>query len=120
MKKRNVIAYIGSSGALVVALAAPCLAETVGIASFYGKDFHGHLAADGQPFNMNALTAAHRNLPFGTKLQVTNLGNGRSVVVRVSDRGPYVSGRVLDLSYGAACALDMVRNGTARIKFARL
>jgi rare lipoprotein A len=69
---------------------------------------------------MNAMTAAHRSLPFGTKLEVTNMGNGKSVVVRVQDRGPYVPGRDLDLSYGAARAIDMLRSGLARVRIARL
>jgi rare lipoprotein A len=67
---------------------------------------------------MNAMTAAHRSLPFGTRLQVTNMKNGRSVVVRIQDRGPYIKGRVLDLSYGAARALDMVEAGIVRVRYA--
>src|SRR2546421_82394 len=101
-------------------ISTPTLAESIGLASYYGKEFNGRRAADGGVFNMNAMTAAHRSLPFGTKLHVTNLRNGRSVVVRISDRGPYIHGRVLDLSYGAAQVLDMVRNGTAKVKFARM
>jgi rare lipoprotein A len=94
----------------------PALADSVGTASYYGKGFDGRRAANGEVFNMHAMTAAHRSLPFGTKLQVTNMKNGRSVVVRIQDRGPYVRGRVLDLSYGAARALDMIRSGTTRVK----
>jgi rare lipoprotein A len=96
--------------------AAPAFADSVGTASYYGKGFDGHRAANGEIFNMHAMTAAHRSLPFGTQLQVTNMKNGRSVVVRIQDRGPYVRGRVLDLSYGAARALDMITSGTARVK----
>jgi rare lipoprotein A len=91
-------------------------ADSVGTASYYGKGFNGRRAANGETFNMHAMTAAHRSLPFGTQLQVTNMRNGRSVVVRIQDRGPYVRGRVLDLSYGAARALDMITSGTAKVK----
>jgi|tagenome__1003787_1003787.scaffolds.fasta_scaffold20845820_3 rare lipoprotein A len=96
---------------------AAVLANSVGTASFYGKGFHGRRAANGETFNMNAMTAAHRSLPFGTRLQVTNMKNGRSVVVRISDRGPFIRNRVLDVSYGAAKALDMVQAGTAKVSF---
>ena len=69
---------------------------------------------------MNAMTAAHKSLPFGTRLQVTNMSNGKSVVVRIQDRGPFIRGRVLDLSFGAAKALGMIQSGTTKIKYARL
>src|SRR4051812_18688011 len=72
------------------------MAENIGMASYYGKGFNGRRAANGEIFNMHALTAAHRSLPFGTRLQVTNMKNGRSVVVRIQDRGPFIRGRVLD------------------------
>jgi rare lipoprotein A len=101
---------------LVSAGAAPAYADAVGTASYYGKGFDGRRAANGEIFNMHAMTAAHRSLPFGTQLQVTNMKNGRSVVVRIQDRGPYVRGRMLDLSYGAARALDMITSGTAKVK----
>jgi rare lipoprotein A len=94
----------------------PAYSDSVGTASYYGKGFNGRRAANGEVFNMHAMTAAHRSLPFGTRLQVTNMKNGRSVVVRIQDRGPYVRGRVLDLSYGAARALDMIATGTAKVK----
>src|SRR5262245_55715533 len=84
----------------LVALSVPSLsarAESIGTASYYGKGFDGRRAANGEIFDMNAMTAAHKSLPFGTRLQVTNMENGRSVVVRIQDRGPYVRGRVLDL-----------------------
>lgn len=87
-----------------------------GVASYYGPGFHGRRTANGETFNMNALTAAHRTLPFGTKLKVTNLANGKSTVVRVNDRGPYVNGRVLDLSVAAARAIGSTSSGTARVK----
>src|SRR4051812_20442005 len=87
-----------------------------GLASYYAAKFQGHKTANGETFDTARLTAAHRTLPFGTRVRVTNLGNGRSVVVRVNDRGPFVSGRVIDLSPAAAKQLDMLRAGTARVK----
>lgn len=73
-----------------------------GVASWYGKDFHGRKTANGERYNMYAMTAAHKLLPLGTKVRVTHLGNGRSIVVRVNDRGPFVGNRIIDLSYGGA------------------
>jgi rare lipoprotein A len=84
-----------------------------GIASFYTE---GTQTANGEKFNTNELTAAHPTLPFGTKLQVTNVATGRSVTVRINDRGPYVAGRVVDVSYAAADALGMVGGGLAKVK----
>ena len=87
-----------------------------GRASWYGPGFHGRRTANGEIFNQDALTAAHPSLKFGTKVKVTNLNNGRSVVVRINDRGPYAGGRVIDLSAAAARSLKMVRSGVARVK----
>lgn len=87
-----------------------------GIASWYGRMHHGRKTANGETYDMNALTAAHRNLPFGTVVRVTNLQNGRVVKVRINDRGPYVNSRVIDLSAQAARALDMRQSGTARVR----
>ena len=87
-----------------------------GVASWYGKAFHGKLAANGEVFDMTAFTAAHRKLPLGSVVRVLNLENGKSVHVRITDRGPYVIGRMLDLSQAAARALDMVDMGTAAIQ----
>ncbi|HVS02127.1 MAG TPA: septal ring lytic transglycosylase RlpA family protein [Thermoanaerobaculia bacterium] len=87
-----------------------------GVASWYGMPFHGRMTANGETYDMYVLTAAHRTLPFGTLLRVRNLDNGRQVRVRVNDRGPFVKGRILDLSYAAAQELDMVRHGTARVR----
>jgi rare lipoprotein A len=103
-----------------LSLSSFAMSAETGTASFYGKGFHGRRAANGEIFDMNAMTAAHRSLPFGTRLQVTNMKNGRSVVVRIQDRGPYISGRVLDLSYGAARALDMVESGIVRVRYAEV
>lgn len=87
-----------------------------GVASYYADAFHGKLTSNGETFDMHALTAAHRTFPFGTKVRVTNLGNGKSVVVRVNDRGPFVDGRIIDLALGAAKAIDMVQTGTGRVR----
>jgi rare lipoprotein A len=87
-----------------------------GIASWYGLPFHGRRAANGEIFDMNTLVAAHRTLPFGSILRVTNLNNGRQVEVRVVDRGPFVRDRVLDVARAAAIALDMIGTGTAPVR----
>jgi rare lipoprotein A len=87
-----------------------------GMASWYGVPFHGRRAANGEIFDMNMLVAAHRTLPFGSILRVTNLNNGRQIDVRVIDRGPFVGDRVLDLARAAAVRLDMIGTGTARIR----
>ncbi len=86
-----------------------------GISSWYGPGFHGKLTASGERFDSNDLTAAHKTLPFGTMLKVTNRDNGKSVVVRVNDRGPFVPGRIIDVSRGAAVKLGMIETGTAPV-----
>ncbi len=92
----------------------------VGTASYYGRAFHGKTTASGETFDMYAMTCAHRTLPLGTLLRVENLDNGRTVTVRVNDRGPYVEGRIVDLSYGAAERLGMLETGTARVRLTSL
>jgi rare lipoprotein A len=87
-----------------------------GIASWYGPDFHGGRTATGETYDMNAMTGAHPTLPLPTWVRVTNLDNGRSVVVRLNDRGPFARGRIIDLSRAAAERLDMIRAGTARVE----
>ncbi|MBK4728600.1 septal ring lytic transglycosylase RlpA family protein [Oxynema sp. CENA135] len=87
-----------------------------GWASWYGPGFHGRLSASGEVFDQNALTAAHRTLPFGTEVRVTNLNNGRSIVVRINDRGPFVGNRVIDLSAAAAQVLGMMDTGVAPVR----
>ena len=87
-----------------------------GISSYYGKDFHGKLTANGEVYDMYGLTAAHKTLPLNTIIRVTNLNNGRAIILRVNDRGPYVKGRILDCSYGAAVKLEFVYQGTANVK----
>lgn len=84
-------------------------------ASYYAEKFHGRKTANGEIFNMNDYTAAHKTLPFNTILKVTNLSNGKSVNVRINDRGPFVAGREIDLSKAAAIKLDMIKSGTARV-----
>ena len=112
-------------------LAAPSLAQTIapgggraqarlarsGVASYYAASLHGNRTANGERYNHQALTAAHRSLPFGTLLRVTAPRTGRRVLVRVNDRGPFVRGRQLDLSGAAADRLAMRRRGTARVTF---
>ena len=90
--------------------------EEIGYASWYGKKFHGHKTSNGEVYDMYKMTAAHKTLPLPTYVRVTNLGNGRQVVVRVNDRGPFHAGRIIDLSYAAAAKLDMLKTGTAKVK----
>ena len=87
-----------------------------GIASWYGPGFHGRRSANGERYNQNAMTAAHRSLPFGTQVQVTNLNNNRSVVVRINDRGPFIRGRVIDLSAAAARTIGITQTGVAPVR----
>ena len=90
-----------------------------GVASYYGPRLHGRLTANGERFDSQAMTAAHRTLPFGTCLRVVNLDTTRSVKVRVNDRGPYIHGRVIDLSMGAARKIGMLDSGVARVRVFR-
>ncbi|MFB2967816.1 septal ring lytic transglycosylase RlpA family protein [Aerosakkonema sp. BLCC-F183] len=94
---------------------APVLSRLRGLASWYGPGFHGRRSANGEIYNQNALTAAHRTLPFGTQVRVTNLNNGLSVVVRINDRGPYAGRRIIDLSAAAARVLGMMQTGVAPV-----
>lgn len=91
-----------------------------GIASWYGKKFHGRRTSNGEIYNMYAMTAAHKTLPLGVDVQVTNQRNGKSVTVRVNDRGPFVAGRIIDLSFAAASQLDIVDVGTAPVEVVAL
>ncbi len=91
-----------------------------GVASWYGPKFHGRRTANGEVYNMYDLTAAHRTLPFGTRVQVTNLNNGRQVEVRINDRGPFIKNRIIDLSYTAARRIDMIGSGTAPVRLRQL
>lgn len=87
-----------------------------GKASYYGSKFHGKKTASGEIFNKWDYTCAHKKLPFGTKLKVTNLRNKKSAIVRVNDRGPFIKGRIIDLSYAAAKKIDMVKDGVVKVK----
>ena len=87
-----------------------------GVSSFYAEDFHGKLTANGEVYDMYGLTAAHKTLPLNTIVRVTNLVNNKSLILRVNDRGPYVKGRILDCSYGAAKKLDFIVQGTTDVK----
>lgn len=87
-----------------------------GLASWYGKRFHGRLTASGSRFDMNAMTAAHRSLPFGTRVRVTNESNQRSIVVTINDRGPFIKPRIIDLSFAAAKALGFIDDGLTKVR----
>lgn len=97
------------------AIGQPTFVET-GIASWYGPPYHNRKSSDGEIYNMNALTAAHRTLPLGSIVRVTNVSTQHSVVVRITDRGPFIPGRIIDLSLAAAKAVDVWRSGLARVK----
>jgi rare lipoprotein A len=94
--------------------------DEVGLASWYGNPYHGRKAANGEIYDMRKLTAAHRTLPFGTRVRVHNLENDRTVDVEITDRGPFVDGRLIDLSYAAARALGMQRSGLGRVRLEML
>ncbi len=87
-----------------------------GIGSWYGKDFHGRKTANGEVYDMHGLSAAHKLLPFNTPVRVTNLDNGKSIVLRINDRGPFIKDRIIDLSYGAAKEVGMAQTGIARVR----
>ncbi|MFH1874849.1 MAG: septal ring lytic transglycosylase RlpA family protein [Pseudomonadota bacterium] len=96
--------------------AKPETYSATGQASWYGPGFSGRKTASGERFRPSALTAAHRSLPFGTMVEVTNLANNRTVVVRINDRGPYAKNRIIDLSQRAAQKIGMIKSGTAKVK----
>jgi rare lipoprotein A len=91
-----------------------------GIASWYGRHWHGRLTASGERYNMYAMTAAHKTLPLGSYVHVKNLDNGKTAVVRINDRGPYVRGRIIDMSYAGAQKIGIVETGTARVRITLL
>lgn len=107
-------------GAAFVAFTAFSALADIGHASFYGRELAGRRTASGEVFRPEGMTAAHRSLPMGTRLKVTNLGNGKSVVLRINDRGPFVRGRLIDVSQGAARQLGFVAQGTARVRIERM
>src|SRR6266568_3878919 len=98
--------------------AAPSISPSamIGVASYYGKEYQGKKTASGEIYDMNKMTAAHRTLPFGVNVRVTDLSSDRSVVVRVNDRGPFARGRIIDLSLAAARKLGIIRAGRATVK----
>jgi rare lipoprotein A len=108
------------SASIVAGAFAPAAVEAksrCGIASYYGPGFHGRRTASGERFDSQALTAAHRSLPFGTRLKVTNQSNGRSVVIRINDDGPHIPGRIIDLSAGAFARIASTGSGLAKVCF---
>ncbi|MEX5212671.1 MAG: septal ring lytic transglycosylase RlpA family protein [Nitrospiraceae bacterium] len=112
------VLLVGLSGCSVLSKGVVTLdvgQQDRGVASWYGESFHGRLAADGKIFDMYALTGAHRTLPLGTVVRVVNAVNGRSVLIRITDRGPYIEGRMLDLSYAAAERLGMTVQGLSPV-----
>ncbi len=98
------------------AMAAPISSTEVGLASWYGYPYHGRVAANGEVYDMEKMTAAHRTLPFGTWVRVTNLKNGKSAEVRITDRGPFIAGRVIDLSHAAARDIELIGPGVAQVR----
>ncbi len=117
---RTALVYLLALSALAApateAPATTALEEPVVEASWYGDFHHGRVTANGETFDMYGLTAAHKDLPFGSRVRVIDVETGRSVVVRINDRGPYLGDRAIDLSYGAARELGMVREGVAHVR----
>ena len=120
---KQVLKFILLSASIALGALAPTAVEagsSCGTASFYGPGFHGNLTASGERFNSQAMTAAHRSLPFGSRVRVTNQSNGRSVVIRVNDDGPAYSSRLIDLSEGAFARIASTSQGLARVCISRL
>jgi rare lipoprotein A len=113
--KHIVVAALLVTGSLSIVTSEAVAAGQCGTASWYGPGFNGKKAASGERFNQNAMTAAHKTLPFGTRLKVTNQKTGKSVTVKINDRGPYHGGRVIDLSKAAASQLGIVNAGTGKV-----
>jgi len=106
----------GEKRTVRAAVPPPLMGAEIGIASWYGHPYHGRPAANGEIYDMEQFTAAHRTLPFGTLVHVVNLDNNKSVDVRINDRGPFIGDRIIDLSHAAARAIDMIGPGTARVR----
>jgi rare lipoprotein A (peptidoglycan hydrolase) len=115
MRPRRFLLLIASLALAAVAGGQDTVVQD-GVASWYGADFHGRTTSNGEVYDMDAFTAAHRTLPFGSRVRVTNQENGRQVVVRINDRGPFVAGRIIDLSRAAATLLDMLGPGTVPVR----
>lgn len=118
--KKNYVLFILLGAVLCASLGAEEVLNLETYASYYGEAFNGRPTSSGEIFDMNAYTAAHRTLPFGTLLEVTNLENGKKVIVRVNDRGPFVANRELDLSKAAAKSLGMLNRGTTRVSIKKV
>lgn len=116
----GILLWLSSCATYPARRGGPVIYSAHGPASWYGPGFHGRKTASGERYNQNALTAAHRTLPFGTNVSVTNLENGKSVIVRINDRGPYVRGRIIDLSKAAAIKIGLTGRGVADVKVATL
>jgi rare lipoprotein A len=110
-----IVAVLSAASALAQTPAPANAKASTGMCSYYAKMHDGHITAGGEKFDSNALTAAHRKLPMGTKLKITNLSNGKSVVVTVNDRGPFVKGRSLSVTRRAAQELDFVKQGVTKV-----
>ncbi len=109
--------YLSGCGKHVRIVSPVSIGHTeTGIASWYGEPYHGRKTSSGEVYDMNQWTAAHRTLPFGTWVEVTNVTNLKRVSVRITDRGPFVEGRIIDLSRAAAGQIDLIRPGTARVQ----
>ena len=106
----------GATGCAATRAATRPAGAQVGTASYYAGGHHGRRTASGERFDMKEMTAAHRTLPFGTRVRVTNLANGRQAVVRINDRGPFKGRRIIDVSYAAARELGMIGSGIARVR----
>lgn len=113
MKKTRLI-ILGILGLALIVLFIR--STSVGMASYYSNGLRGKKTASGERYDPNKLTAAHKTLPIGTIVKVTNLGNNKQVVVKINDRGPYVRGRIIDLSYSAARQLGMLKDGVTKVK----
>ena len=116
MKRLALLALLVAWGCATASKPQPVPEAMHGVASWYGQEFAGRTTANGEIFDPMLFTAAHRSLPFGTQVKVTNLSNQRSVVVRINDRGPYYQGRIIDLSLAAAERLEMVKSGITKVK----
>lgn len=116
MRKITASAALAVCALSLLATTDAAVSAETGVASFYGAGHHGRRTASGERFNRHAMTAAHRRLPFGTRVKVVNLLNGRSVTVRINDRGPFHRGRNLDVSEGAARVLGFVARGSAPVR----
>jgi rare lipoprotein A len=113
-----VLAVVGALGCATVSPLAAGRRQEIGLASYYAGEHNGRRTASGERFDMDEMTAAHRTLPFGTRVRVTNLENGREVTVRINDRGPFRRGRIIDLSLAAARKLGIVGRGVAKVRVA--